>query len=95
MLTIINKGDEIVSLLAVRVVALNSQGVPVREWTEVVATPLAIEGEWRGPLMPGNQRHAILSGYLGRGVDGEEKYTAAIEIADVRVQVAPGELPKT
>jgi hypothetical protein len=92
VITVKNNGDEIVTLLAVRVVALDAQGVPVREWTEVVATPLAIDGDWRGPLMPGNVRHAIMSGYVGRAGEDVSRLTATVEIADVRVLA---ELPNT
>jgi len=48
-ITIKNNGTEVVSMLAVRVAALNGRNVPVQEWTEVVATPIAISGDWRGP----------------------------------------------
>ena len=55
-----NSGDEVVSLLAVRVIALDAAQNPVREWTEYLATPLALDGDWRGPLMPGSTRRAVL-----------------------------------
>ena len=83
-----NKGDEMVSLLAMRVVALDEQQHPVCEWTEVVATPLTFDdNDWRGPLMPGNTRHALLPYWsfhkLPRQMD--EKLTAVYEITDVLV----------
>lgn len=95
VVTVTNKGDGIVTLLAVRVVALTSDGLPVREWTEVIATPLAIEGEWRGPLLPGNRRHAIIGGHGGRVSEVAEGLVAAVEIADVRVFVEPADPPTT
>ena len=84
--SITNKGDEVVSLLAIRVAVLNEQHLPVREWTEVMATPIAIDNQWRGPLMPGDTRHALLSSYR-RGIQVDQMSTikAATEISEIRV----------
>lgn len=85
VLTIRNRGEEVVSLLAVRVAALDAKGRPRLEWTEVVATPIALEDEWRGPLMPGAERHVIL-GWGGRGLrSGSEELKGATEISEIRV----------
>ena len=46
-LTIKNNGDETVCMLAVRVAALNAAGVPLRDWTEVVVTPIGGDDESR------------------------------------------------
>ncbi|MDO8630054.1 MAG: hypothetical protein Q7R41_06130 [Phycisphaerales bacterium] len=90
VLTVKNGGDEVVSLLAVRVAALDAGGVPVKDWTEVVATPLAIDDDWRGPLMPGATRYVVLSG--SRSLAGKAgTVTAVAEIGDVRVWVGSGE----
>ena len=88
VLTIENKGTEMVSLLAVRVAALSASGTPLGEWTEIVATPLAVDDEWRGPLLPGSTRHVMLSGWLGESVDPAE-LTGTVEIADIRVWTQP------
>jgi hypothetical protein len=85
VLTITNKGNQVVSLLGVRVAALNTHGLPLREWTEVVATPLAIDDEWRGPLMPGNTRYVVLSGCRGLAAETTESITGAVEISQIRV----------
>ena len=61
VMTITNNGNEVVSMLAVRVAALNGRKLPIREWTEVVATPVAVCDDWRGPLMPGATRHVVIS----------------------------------
>lgn len=61
VISVENTGDEVVSMLALRIVALNSAGAPIREWTEYLATPLAIEDEWRGPLLPSSTRRAVLN----------------------------------
>jgi hypothetical protein len=83
VLTILNKGSEVVSMLAVRVVALDAKSVPVREWTEVVATPLAIDDDWRGILMPGAPRHVVLS--ASRAFTAEQGMTGVVEISELRV----------
>jgi hypothetical protein len=85
-LTVRNGGEDVVSMLAVRVVALDSNGRPVDEWTEVVATPIAIEGEWRGPLLPGKTRHVLLSrGARNIAPTDAAALTGEVEIADLRV----------
>lgn len=90
VLTIKNTGDQAVSILAVRVAVLNEDGVPVGEWTEVVATRLAVEGSWRGPILPGSSRHVLLQD-AWRGLSKDyESFTPVVEIADVFVW-KPGE----
>ena len=84
-LIITNEGDEVVSLLGVRVAALDAHGAPLKEWTEVVATPLAIDDDWRGPLMPHNTRYVVLSRSGGVDPDLVAGITGAFEISEVRV----------
>jgi len=56
----------------------------------VVATPLAIDDDWRGPLMPGATRYVVLSG--SRSLAGKVgTVTAVTEIGEVRVWVGNGE----
>ena len=84
VLTVKNTGDEVVSMLALRVAAVDADGNPRNDWTEVVATPLQIDNDWRGPLMPGATRHVVLS--ARRPLANEsEKLVAVSEISDVRV----------
>ena len=85
VVTVINKGKEVVSMLAVRVAALDARKVPVREWTEVVATPIAADDDWRGPLMPGATRHVVLSSWRSFPADKAESISAAPEISELRV----------
>lgn len=86
VMTIENKGGEMITMLAVRVAALNADNVPVREWTEVVATPIAIDHDWRGPIMPGKVRHVVGSrAYRGGPIDKLSKLSVATEISDIRV----------
>ena len=85
VVSVTNKGKEVVSMLAVRVAALDARKVPIREWTEVVATPLAIDHDWRGPLMPGATRHVVLSSWRSFPVDKADALLAAPEISELRV----------
>ncbi len=84
VLTVRNEGTEMVSMLALRVAALDAKGVPVGDWTEVVATPIAVDDDWRGPLMPGATRYVRMN---GRRVSAESvaQITPVTEISDVRV----------
>lgn len=84
-LTITNNAGEVVSMLAVRVAALDARQVPVREWTEVVATPVAIDHDWRGPLMPNATRHVVMSGWRTIPRDRADDVSPAAEISEIRV----------
>jgi hypothetical protein len=75
-----NAGDQVVSMLAVRVVALDAQRNPIREWTEYLATPLAVQNEWRGPLLPGSTRRAMLNRACPRDAAAVE-----CEVTELRV----------
>ncbi len=93
VLSITNDGDEVVSMLAVRVALLNSNGVPVGDWTQIVATPIAIKDEWRGPLFPHATRHVVCSRYGGsRSVSANVDVRPEAEISELRVW-APEEGP--
>ena len=90
VMTITNNGGEVVSLLAIRVAALNKSGLPIREWTEIVATPVAFE-EWRGPIFPGKTRYVVIgSGWRGIPSQEADQITGVVEVADIRVW-QPGE----
>lgn len=85
VMTITNNGSEVVSMLAVRVAALNGRNLPVQEWTEVVATPVAICNDWRGPLMPGATRHVVISRWRTIPAEQAADITGAVEISEIRV----------
>jgi len=84
-LTITNNGDKVVSLLTVRVAALDAEGTPVQEWTELVATPIGVEDELRGPLMPNATRYVRLQRCRFSSGYPIEKLTGVGEISDVRI----------
>jgi len=92
-LTITNHGDQVVSLLAVHVAALNSDRVPVEEWTQVVATPIAIEDEWRGPLMPRATRHVVLHGCWRPSGHPASDLEPTVEISELRLWRADSDGP--
>ena len=85
VITVKNKGDEVVSMLALGVAAMDRDGIPIRDWTAVVATPIAIDNDWRGPLMPGATRHVVLRRWKSPSLDSSDVVSGAIEISDVRV----------
>jgi hypothetical protein len=78
--TLTNTGEETVSLLAARVNLLNDAGEPVAEISTYFATPIMIEDEWRGPLLPGSTRHCVLP--LWRDLACAR---AEVEISDLRL----------
>lgn len=91
VLTVKNNGDKVISLLTVRVVALDSDGVALRDWTQVVATPIGVDHDWPGPLLPNMPRHMVVNGGCGHyfatveGMGDTVDLKAVVEIADVRV----------
>ncbi|MCP4590612.1 MAG: hypothetical protein GY842_07705 [bacterium] len=79
-LEITNHGEQVVSLLAVRTVLLDEGGRALSGTTEYVATPIAIDNDWRGPLLPGSTRRATTTHYCrSRGA------TVECEITEVRL----------
>ncbi len=86
VVTIVNDGDEMVTLLSVRLSALNAEGTPIYEWNEVVATPFATgEDEFPGPMLPGAERKIILDRYLKLAKTPASELSAKVEITDIRV----------
>ena len=83
-----NKGTQMVTLLTLRVTALDSENDPVHEWTTAAATPITLEHEWPGPILPSGERCFS----LGRSLDESSKcLTLKWEITDVRVWSAKSE----
>jgi hypothetical protein len=75
-----NLGDEIVSLLSMRIIGLDDNGDPVAECHAWAATPLQIEDDWRGPLLPGATRR-----FSVRSHHGHRSVELTHEITDIRV----------
>jgi len=82
-----NRGDRTVTLMSLRLVGLDGQGDPVAERTTWGATPLQLEGEWRGPILPRQTRQfAVWS------MGAPEIKEVNCEITDLRVwkEKSPG-----
>ncbi len=90
VLTISNKGTREVTLLSLRVAALDKSGMPLREWTEIVATPFALDDEWRGPLQPGATRYVVVSCWHPIPAERAETLTPVAEISEIRVRSPEG-----
>lgn len=82
-----NNGKDIVSLMSVRAVVEVASDVRRLELPITVATPIQIECEWRGPLLPGEQRQ-IAERLCG--VVGDPK--VSVELNELRVWNGP--MPK-
>lgn len=82
---VVNNGQEVVSLLSLRVVVLNEGNEILAESNEWAATPFAAEDDWRGPLMPGSSRRFIA--YHGRTSPFSyiDDLKTEVEITDIRI----------
>jgi len=80
-----NNGDEVVSLLSLRMVVLDSGGEILAESNEWAATPLAADDDWRGPIMPGSSRRFAVSHYGASPEYRLDELKTEVEITDVRV----------
>lgn len=85
IVNVVNKGQEVVSLLALRIVVLNADDEILAESNEWAATPFAAEHDWRGPLMPGSRRHFTSSHSREFPVSSLNDLKTEIEITDIRV----------
>ena len=75
-----NHGPATITLMALRVVLVDDEGVPVRAMSTYAATPATIENDWRGPLLPGSTRQCSFNVY------GDARGLKPImEVTDLRV----------
>ncbi len=89
VLSIDNTGQETISLLGVRIVVENNAGTPLRDWVEYPVTPLALEHEWPGPLLPGSDRRFRLHGQSIASVARPVR----LEIVELRTWIDSGSPP--
>lgn len=75
-----NTGDQVVSLLSMRVVGLDIDGDLVFERNAWAATPIQLEDDWRGPLLPHETRRFSVW-HCGPGAASK----IAHEITDIRL----------
>ncbi len=87
---VVNEGDEIVSLLCLRIVVLSSNGEILAESNEWAATPIAADHNWRGPLMPGSHRYFVSCRRALPAFFADDLRTE-VEITDLRVWNRPEE----
>ena len=81
VVTVENRGGEMVTLLGLLGIVTDENGTPVGEWTEYAATPIAIDHDWRGPIMPSATRRFSVSGWPWVKGGAAVEY----EITDVRI----------
>jgi len=79
-----NRGDEVVTLLTLRVVGVDDAGEPVTEISVCGASPIQIEDEWRGPLLPGSTRKIPVDIW-----SRHQAQDMQIELTDIRVWSGP------
>ncbi len=84
---ITNNGQEVVSLLSLRIILLDESGQLVSETQEWAATPLATDGGLRGPIMPGSRRYFVKP--CMSNADSVDGLHAEIEITELRVWNGP------
>ena len=89
VIEVVNSGDEVVSLLSLRVVLLGEHDHILSESQEWAATPVAIEDDWRGPLMPGAKRRFVCSRTHMYNVGPMDEIKPEVEITELRVWNAP------
>lgn len=85
---ITNTGDEVVSMLPLRITLNDAKGGGLSQRTRMAATPLGVADEdWPGPLMPGATRKIVQRFYLDRGSNPGEAsdYQVECEVTDVRI----------
>lgn len=80
VIDVTNQGERTITLMALRVVLIDANDVPVRSIVTYAATPLTLDNEWRGPILPGSQRLCSEPFYAG-----EDVASAEVEVADLRV----------
>jgi len=79
-----NQGERTVTLMALRVVLVDANDVPVRSTVTYAATPLTIDHEWRGPILPGSLREcSLVFHHCPTGLKPK------VEITDIRVWTGP------
>jgi hypothetical protein len=90
---IVNNGQEVVSLLSLRIILLDETGQLACETQDWAATPLATDGELRGPIMPGSRRYFVKRCMCD--TDATEGLHAEVEITELRVWNGPAKTVAT
>ncbi|MCZ6654490.1 MAG: hypothetical protein O7D91_15855 [Planctomycetota bacterium] len=80
VVTITNGGQELVSWLSIRVVVSDDKGNVLDEDVEMIATPLALDDDFPGPLVPGRTRRFTICTFKR-----SDHPSAQYEVTDLRV----------
>jgi hypothetical protein len=92
VMTVTNNGEETVSILALRVLAVDERGVP--RWNESVyaATPVVLDCDWTGPLLPGATKTLAFCVWG----EGAADWKPAVEVSEIRISVPrePADVPE-
>jgi hypothetical protein len=75
-----NTGDKMISLLSMRLVGSDADGAPVLEKNIWAASPIQIDNDWRGPLMPHETRRLVVYCH-----DADRAASYSSEVTEVRV----------
>ncbi len=86
-----NKGNEIVTLLSLRITVFDAHNEVIAESNEWAATPIAADRDWRGPLMPGSDRHFVAYPHKVFHTSSLDNLRTKVEITDVRIWNRPDE----
>lgn len=92
---VINNGQEVVSLLSLRIIILDEHDQLLCESQQWAATPLATDGGLRGPIMPGSRRYFVAPCMGMSDVGSAEGLHTQIEITELRVWNGPTKAPTT
>lgn len=86
-----NNGDEVVSFLSMNVTVVDESGNPLDQWTVWGATPIALDGELRGPLLPSSKRRVLAptSHRMSSPGNGDD-LRVEVEVTDIRIWVDHG-----
>jgi hypothetical protein len=92
-ITVTNKGQEVVTLLSLRLVIFDPQGDILDESNEWAATPIEADEDWRGPILPGSTRYFAVSHHGESSQSALDNLKTEIEVTDIRVWNGNKEIP--
>lgn len=82
-----NTGDSTVSMLTLRIVNMDKNGEPVGEERTWAASPLQMDGSWRGPILPHATRKFVVRCHHAADVA-----SVSHEVTDIRLWKGPQEV---
>ena len=89
LVNVYNDGSETVTVLALNLSLENEDGVPLVERRVYAATPIAVDdGDWRGPLLPGESRKFAVRLYSYHGMSLKDTQ-AELNVAEIRLWNGP------